>query len=319
VVNRIKSADPLRASASDSEVRYHMVLARVIVADPPWAFNDKLPGKKRGAEKHYKCMNVSEIMRMPLPPIHNDAVLFLWRVSSMVEEAYQVIRAWDFVPKSEIVWNKTSEDGQKDALGMGRIVRGSHETCIVAARGKYIEPMSKSERTSFRAPRTEHSEKPEEFFRIVERLYPLELWPEAHVELFARRRRKGWISFGDELPPEAETVTAATVPERATKTWSSGWRVVNHIVARDEIEASREASAEAVSDRTAQPENLSRLVSTLEARAYDVPLPALTKMSPVQRGVLQAFLDQPDSDPPEFLKPFARDPSDPDGVGAFAQ
>src|SRR5580692_2437491 len=187
-----------------------MVLARVIVADPPWAFNDKLPGKKRGAEKHYKCMNVSEIMRMPLPPIHNDAVLFLWRVSSMVEEAYQVIRAWDFVPKSEIVWNKTSEDGQKDALGMGRIVRGSHETCIVAARGKYIEPMSKSERTSFRAPRTEHSEKPEEFYRIVERLYPLELWPEAHVELFARRRRSRWIQEGLELPPPTSCLLHGT-------------------------------------------------------------------------------------------------------------
>jgi N6-adenosine-specific RNA methylase IME4 len=174
---------------------------RVLLADAPWGFKDKLPGKKRGAEKHYKCMTLSEIMRMPLPAIHVNAVLFMWRVSSMVEEAYQVVRAWGFVPKSEIVWNKTSEDGERDAIGMGRIVRGSHETCIVATRGRLV-PVSKSERTSFRAPRTKHSEKPEEFYRIVERLYPLELWPGGHVELFARKRRRGWIQFGDELPPD---------------------------------------------------------------------------------------------------------------------
>jgi len=179
------------------------MIARVIVSDPPWPFGDKLPGPKRGAEKHYKCMTISEIIHMPLPPIHEQAVLFLWRVSSMVEEAYQIVRAWDFVPKSEIVWNKTDETGEKDSMGMGRIVRGSHETCIIATHGKLIKPASMSERTSFRAPRTAHSEKPEAFYRIVERLYPLELWPEAHVELFARRRRRGWISFGDELPPVA--------------------------------------------------------------------------------------------------------------------
>jgi N6-adenosine-specific RNA methylase IME4 len=151
-------------------------------------------------------MSVNEIMRMPLPLLHENAVLFLWRVSSMVEEAYQVVRAWDFTPKSEIVWNKTSGDGTKDKMGMGRIVRGSHETCIVATRGKLIETASKSERTSFRAPVGDHSEKPEEFYRIVERLYPLELWKETHVELFARKRRRGWIQLGDQLPPEEPRV-----------------------------------------------------------------------------------------------------------------
>lgn len=177
-------------------------VTRVLIADPPWKFRDRLPGKKRGAVKHYKCMTVSEIMRHPLPPLHVDAVLFLWRVSSMVEEAYQVARAWDFTPKSEIVWNKTTDDtNETDAIGMGHIVRGAHETCIVATRGKALERASKGERTSFRAPVGEHSEKPEEFYRIVERIYPLELWPEAHAEIFARRRRKGWIQFGDELPP----------------------------------------------------------------------------------------------------------------------
>jgi len=205
------------------------VQARVLIADPAWKFSDKLPGEGRGAQKHYECMSVSQIMRMPLPPLHDDCVLFLWRVSSMVEEAYQVVRAWDFTPKSELVWEKTTdESNERLSFGMGRILRGAHETCIVAARGDRIECMSKSERTVFRAPRGEHSEKPEEFYRIVERLYPLELWPESHVELFARRRRKGWIQFGHGLPGtwehteqalarEAEAIANGGPPPKKTK------------------------------------------------------------------------------------------------------
>jgi N6-adenosine-specific RNA methylase IME4 len=174
-------------------------------------------------------MTVSEIIRMPLPPLHDDCVLFFWRVSSMVEEAYQVVRAWGFVPKTELVWEKTTgEDNDKLSFGMGRILRGAHETCIVAARGDRIECMSKSERTVFRAPRGAHSEKPEEFYRIIERLYPLDLWPESHVELFARRRRRGWIQHGHGLPGtwehaeqalarEAEEVANGGPPPKKTK------------------------------------------------------------------------------------------------------
>lgn len=214
-----------------------MVLARVLVADPPWKFGDKLAKTGRGAENHYACMSVSAIMRMPLPPIHANAVLFLWRVSSMVEEAYAVLRAWDFVPKSEIVWNKTDAAGDGDAMGMGHVVRGSHETCIVATRGKLVRPTSRRERTSFRAPRTKHSEKPEEFYRIVERLYPLELWPEAHVELFARRRRRGWIQLGDDLPPEAtEPFTPPHARLGRLLFASSGWHPVDWDAARAAVD-----------------------------------------------------------------------------------
>ncbi len=195
------------------------VLARVLIVDAPWKFGDQLPGNGRGAQKHYACMSVSEIIRMPLPPLHDDCVLFLWRVSSMVEEAYQVCRAWDFTPKSELVWEKTTgstdENGdEKLSMGMGRILRGAHETCIVAARGDRIETMSKSERTVLRAPRTAHSEKPEGFYQLVERLYPLELWPESHVEIFARRRRSGWVQFGH-LPGTWEHTEATVAREEA--------------------------------------------------------------------------------------------------------
>ena len=45
------------------------VLPSTLVADPPWRFDDSLPGKSRGAEKNYRTMTVEEICAYPLPPV----------------------------------------------------------------------------------------------------------------------------------------------------------------------------------------------------------------------------------------------------------
>ncbi len=163
---------------------------RVITADPPWSFSDRLPGASRGAEKNYGVMTLGAICAFPLPPIADDALLFLWRVSSQVEEANLVVRAWGFVPKTEIVWVKKTCTGKRH-FGMGRIVRAEHETCIVAKRGR-PEVLAKNIRSTFEAPTGQHSEKPETFYRdIVEKLAA-----GPYVELFARSPRLGWDSWG---------------------------------------------------------------------------------------------------------------------------
>lgn len=174
--------------------------ARVVVADPPWSFGDKLPGKGRGAEKHYVVLDQAGIEAFPLPPIAADALLFLWRVASQPEEACRVVRAWGFTPKSEIVWLKKSSGG-KPHFGMGRYVRFAHEVCIIASRGRgLLQIRDHSVRSTFEAPTGRHSEKPEVFYDIVERLSA-----GPYVELFARRHRPGWQCFGNEL--EAATPT----------------------------------------------------------------------------------------------------------------
>lgn len=176
--------------------------AHVVVADPPWLMGDKLPGPGRGAAKHYKVMTAKQIAAMELPPVADDAILFLWRLSAMVDEAMMVARAWGFAPKAEIVWVKLSKSAaysEMNALklhfGMGRYVRAAHETCIIAVRGKGRELLrERNHRSVFFAPVGEHSEKPEVFFQRVERMYP-----GPYVELFARRRRAGWQQYGDEV------------------------------------------------------------------------------------------------------------------------
>lgn len=177
----------------------------VLVADPPWRFGDKLPGNGRGAEKHYPCMSIDALCSFELPKLGVDAVLFMWRVSSMPEEALRLVRAWGFVPKTELVWEKLTRTG-KAHFGMGRILRASHETCIVATRGK-VRPAVLDVRTRFAAPVREHSQKPEEFYAIVERLFP----ESRKFELFARTVRPGWEQQGNELG-KLGSVEAASCP-----------------------------------------------------------------------------------------------------------
>jgi N6-adenosine-specific RNA methylase IME4 len=197
---------------------------RVLSADPPWPFKDHLPGPKRGAGKHYRCLSIKEICAYELPAIADDATLVMWRVSSMVEEAYQVVRAWDFIPKSEIVWIKMKVcvpckgtgrkgsgslaicesclgEGEHEAFGMGHHGRGAHETVIIATRGRGATRISASERTTCKARmpvdakgKAIHSAKPPEFYAKIQRMYE-----GPYGELFARTHRAGWWAEGDEL------------------------------------------------------------------------------------------------------------------------
>lgn len=167
---------------------------RVVVADPPWRFSDGLG--RRGAAHHYATMRVEDICNFALPAIAPDAFLFLWRVASMPDLALRVVRAWGFEVKSEIIWVKLTKHGKRH-MGMGRFVRAEHEACLLATRGRPTR-LSCAVRSTFAAGVGRHSEKPEAFFELVERLCP-----GPYVELFARRHRRGWAAVGDQLPAAA--------------------------------------------------------------------------------------------------------------------
>ncbi len=167
---------------------------RALIADPPWRFGDSLPGLTRGASNNYPTLTVAQICKYPLPPIQDNALLFLWRVASMQQEALDVAKAWGFVPKTEIVWVKKTVNGKR-WFGMGRIVRAEHETCLVCKRGRGPEIRLKNVRSTFEAQAGAHSAKPDEFRRIVE-----QLTDGPYTELFARSRWQGWQQSGWELP-----------------------------------------------------------------------------------------------------------------------
>ncbi len=153
--------------------------ARVLMADPPWPAKDRLPGKGRGAAKHYDLLSIDDIKAFPLPPLTDDAVLVLWRVD----------------PNTGQAWRPTL-DGKRLRVGMGRYVRMCHETAIIARRIGQGPPERAhlDVKSIVYAPRLEHSAKPAAAYKAIERLYR-----GPYVELFARRARERWHSYGDEL------------------------------------------------------------------------------------------------------------------------
>lgn len=186
-----------------------MDLFKLVIADPAWLFDDKLPGETRGASSNYGCMTTQDICRLANTghgvltimdqPVANDAVLLLWRVASQQQSALDVVRAWGFTVKTELVWLKKTTSGKR-WFGMGRTLRAEHEVCLVATRGR-PEVLNHSTRSTFvtdvdglSAPVRRHSEKPDEFFTIVESLFA-----GPRLELFARKQRPGWTCVGDEL------------------------------------------------------------------------------------------------------------------------
>jgi N6-adenosine-specific RNA methylase IME4 len=187
-------------------------LHRVMVADPPWAPRDKLPGRGRGAAKHFPVMTTTQLLGY-LPALElqgevriaGDALLVLWRLASMQTDALDVARAWGFRVVSELVWSKLTAKG-KQHFGMGRTVRASHETALICVRGRVSRVIqSHSVRSVFSAPvpcdkngRPIHSAKPDEVFPIVE-----ELAGGPGLELFARKRREGWAQIGNQLGARA--------------------------------------------------------------------------------------------------------------------
>ena len=168
----------------------------VIYADPPWHFEvyNEESGIECAAGNHYPTMTLDEICALPVPHLATDAaVLFLWTTLPHLEEALQVVVAWGFAYKSNVVW-------VKDQIGLGYLVRNQHELLLIATRGDIpTPPPARRPASVINAPRCEHSRKPDEAYALIEQMYH-EL---PKIELFARRARPGWAAWGNQAPVPA--------------------------------------------------------------------------------------------------------------------
>jgi N6-adenosine-specific RNA methylase IME4 len=91
---------------------------KVIVADPPYSFKDKLQQSDvaRGASDNYSVMTISDIKQLPINDIADPtgAVLALWVPSSLLQEGLDTMKAWGFAHKQTYVWVKTINDPWKN-------------------------------------------------------------------------------------------------------------------------------------------------------------------------------------------------------------
>jgi N6-adenosine-specific RNA methylase IME4 len=187
-VREIRRAERLAATPDLPEGVY-----RVIYADPPWEYGDKRTNDANSgsAESQYPTMPIEAICDMPVCDIAaSDSVLFLWATAPLLTEAVQVIESWGFTYKAQFVWDKV-----KGFNGHYNDVR--HELLLVATRGSCVPKIDTLDPSIVQAKRTQHSRKPDCFYELIERMYPP--GERTHVELFARRSRNGWQSWGNQV------------------------------------------------------------------------------------------------------------------------
>lgn len=170
-------------SPLDADKRYS-----VIYADPPWKYDFSF-SDSRAIEEHYPTMEFEEIMSVPIKEfVSDDAILFLWCPPAFNKKAIAVLEAWGFEYRTNMVWVKPS-------IGAGQWVRQRHEMLLIGRRGDIPTPEGSDRPDSIvEAPRGRHSEKPKEFYRIIEKMYPGLL----RIELFARNKQEGWDRWGNQ-------------------------------------------------------------------------------------------------------------------------
>jgi N6-adenosine-specific RNA methylase IME4 len=158
----------------------------LIYADPPWQLGN--PDGVNAPENHYPTMPLREIKDLR-PNASDNAVLFLWAVNCLLPEALQVIEAWGFTYKTNLVW-------VKPGIGLGYWTRNRHELLLFATRGQIDLPEPKQRPDSvIEADRGRHSQKPSLVYELIETAYPRL----SKLELFARgQSRTGWQTWGNQ-------------------------------------------------------------------------------------------------------------------------
>ena len=172
-------------------------LYKTIMADPPWDINQR---GTYGAINHYGLMPLERIKAMPVQDLaERDAHCWLRVTNGALRHGYEVLDAWGFTPRSVFTW-------VKPRLGLGNYLRNATEHILFATRGN-APVLCKSQPSWGFYPVQEHSRKPEECHKLIERMSP-----GPYLELFARRHQPGWDVWGNEIDSDIE-IPGYTVPK----------------------------------------------------------------------------------------------------------
>lgn len=175
-----------------------------LVVDPPWPMRwdgSGSGGRRRNATPlRYSLMTLDDIKALPVSEIAApDAHLYLWVTPDLNRrgEGVATAEAWGFTVVDEIIWHKPN-------LGVGRFPRHCHEPLLVCRRGSVPFTAARDVRSvqtwtqvfGNKGGKT-HSAKPDAALDLIETASP-----GPYVELFCRRPRFGWDSWGHgyELP-----------------------------------------------------------------------------------------------------------------------
>lgn len=169
-----------------------------VLADPPWRFQNRT-GKMAPEHRRlnrYDTMDLEEIKALPVSQVAAEtAHLYLWVPNALLLDGLQVMKAWGFDYKTNLIWHKVRKDGGPDGRGVGFYFRNVTEIVLFGTRGKGARTLAPGRsQVNFLATRKrEHSRKPDELYDIIE---ACSLKP--RLEIFARGPRKGWSVWGNQ-------------------------------------------------------------------------------------------------------------------------
>ena len=175
-----------------------------IYADPPWRFQNRT-GKVAPENKklnRYPTMDLEAIKAMPVSEIAADkSHLYLWVPNALLPEGLEVMKAWGFEYKGNIVWEKVRKDGMPDGRGVGFYFRNVTELLLFGIKGTNNRtlPPARSQVNLIRTMKREHSRKPDEIIPVIEACSP-----GPFIELFARGDRDGWAMWGNQADASYE-------------------------------------------------------------------------------------------------------------------
>ena len=175
-----------------------------VMIDVPWPWENWSPkGDAKSPQAQYETMEWDEIEALRVGELLKPAgVLWIWMTWPLIARQSNLCeKVWGLDIVSGGAWAKRTRNG-KLRLGPGRILRSVCEPFLIAALDGHklkgpsarnlIETLTDLE---FGGLARRHSEKPEEAYALVESL--TSGWSRADV--FARKRRPGWDSFGYEV------------------------------------------------------------------------------------------------------------------------
>ncbi len=169
-----------------------------VMADPPWRFTNRTgkvaPEHKRLAR--YPTMRLEDIGNLPVADFLEDrAHCYLWVPNALLPEGLEVLSAWGFQYKSNIIWHKIRKDGGSDGRGVGFYFRNVTEILLFGIRGKNARTLAPGRRqvNLFGTRKREHSRKPDEQYDIIESCS----WG-PYLELFGRGKRENWTVWGNQ-------------------------------------------------------------------------------------------------------------------------
>ena len=186
----------------------------IIVADPPWGFDDGLKamkdGVRRSAQSQYSTLSIEEIKTLNVKSLADSGgcLLALWVPGSMLQDGLDVVKAWGHQQKQVFVWTKMKNDYIEDLkngtdlnkttrIAMGRLFRQTHEIALICTSGRsvYRHLKDKSQRSVAFDINKGHSIKPDTLQDRLEIMFP----EAKKLELFARRQKPGWTCVGDAI------------------------------------------------------------------------------------------------------------------------